>query len=767
MKYKFLSLILVCSVIFLSYPCVGSAYSNYTEDGAITLVKALDIMVGDENGNMQLDKNVSRAEFSKIAVAMSKHRNTVAPAVNTSIFPDCTFKHWAAPFVKVAVVNGLVTGYPDGTFRPENTVSLEEAVTVMLKLMGYTNEDFGSSWPYGQLGIAQSSHLLDNIDKKIGDSLKRRDIIKLVCNTLVANPKNAQNVSAKYLQELNCNLYEDAIIIATNEQNNSVSPGYVLTSEGTFKIGKDFDNDLIGRKGGLVIENGNDYAGFLPSVQTVSKHVVYSKLSDSIVTYSNSGMTSFKVDSNVTAYLDTNKTTYGSVKNSISTGDTIYLMKDSSGKVDYITVATDNMEGPLTVNASTWYNMFTTDTSSLTVMRDGVRASIGQVHTNDIVYYLKDANTVFAYSKKVTGVYEKATPNRDMPEIITVSGKDYVLETAAAFDKVSSNGNCKIGDTVTLLLGKDGQVADVMTSSASVNTSVAGYLIKTGTKQFTNADGDAYSSLYATLVQPDGTELEVVTKSNYASYINKVMNVTYKDGVATLSVAKQTSGLYGLADFANMKIGNTPVAEGVNILDVTTDNTGNELNGYTVTYMQRLDGVTIASKDILYMSKNSKGEISELILSNVTGDAYKYGVITDMSESGSNTGMSVSNKRYTCDVLGTQYTCNINYGSTFKKGMPAAFILSGNSVVGMKKLNLYSGAVKSINEGTVTVGSNNYLISDDVSVYRVSSSGGNSAYTVLPLNELKNNISDYSVSVYYDKTEKNGGRVRVIVAKSK
>jgi hypothetical protein len=374
---------------------------------------------------------------------------------------------------------------------------------------------------------------------------------------------------------------------------------------------------------------------------------------------------------------------------------------------------------------------------------------------------------VFAYSKKVTGVYEKATPNRDMPESITVSGKDYVLETAAAFDKVSSNGNCKIGDTVTLLLGKDGQVADVMTSSSLVSTSVAGYLIKTGTKQFTNADGDAYSSLYATLVQPDGTELEVVTKSNYASYLNKVMNVTYKDGIASLSVAKETSGVYGVADFSNMKIGNTPVAEGVNILDVTTDNTGNELNGYTVTYMQRLDGVNISSKDILYMSKNSKGEISELVLSNVTGDAYKYGIIADMSESGSNTGMSVSNKRYTCDVLGTQYTCNINYGSTFKKGMPAAFILSGNSIVGMKKLNLYQGAVKSINEGSVTVGSENYLLSDDVSVYKVLSSGGNTAYTVLPLNELKNNISDYSVSVYYDKTEKNGGRVRVIVAKSK
>ena len=768
MKKRILCLIVALSMLLGSYPMLSFASdAEYNEESAITLVKTLDIMVGNENGDMELDKNVSRAEFAKIAVVMSEFRKTVATAGTTSVFSDCTFKHWASPYVRVAVTNGIITGYPDGTFRPENTVALEEAVTIMLKLLGYTNDDFGTSWPYGQMGIAQSAHILDNVDKNIGDTLKRRDVLKIVYNTLVANPKNAQSVSSKYLEKLDCNLYEDAIIIATNEQNNSVTPGYVLTSAGTFKISGTFDADLIGRKGDLVTENGNDYAGFMPSVQTVQKHVVYSKLSDTLVTYCDGAMTSFTVDSNVTAYLDTNKTTYGSVKNTISTGDTIYLMRDASGKVDYITVATNNMEGPYTVTQSNWYNYFVSDSSTLSVMRDGVKSSVSDIQTNDIVYYLSDVNTVFAYSRKITGVYEKASPNRDMPTSITVSGTEYTLESAAAFDKVSSNGNCKIGDTITLLIGKDGQVADVMSATASTS-SVAGYLVATGTKQFTNADGDLYSSVYASLVCTDGSELEVVTKNDYSSYINKVMNVKFDNGIASLSVAKASNSVYGTADSKAMKIGSSNVADGVNILDISTDDIGDEPGCYTVTYMQRLDGVYIDANKVLYYSKNSKGEITDLILKNVTGDAFNYGVITNFTESGTSSGMSVSNQMYTCDIMGKKYSCSINYGSAFKKGMPAAFTLSNGSIVGMKALNMYSGNVKSVNEGSITIGSNTYLLSDNAAVYKVTSSGSaTSAYTILPISELKNNISNYSVTAYYDMTQDKGGRIRVILAKAK
>lgn len=765
MNKRILNMLIICTLItgmfhFNTFAKEGT----YSEDSAITLVRTLGIMVGDGNGNMQLNKNVSRAEFAKIAVMMSSYRNLVPKTSTTSVFSDCNFKHWASGYVKVAVANGIITGYPNGTFKPDNTVTLEEACTVMLKLLGYTNDDFGNSWPYGQIGIAKNIHLLDNMTNNVGDSLKRYDVLKLVYNTLVANPKTANDSSAKYLEQLDCNLYEETVIIATNEQNNSVTPGYVLTSAGTFKINGEITDEYIGRKGDLIVKNKKDYAAFMPGEQISKKYVVYSILQDNIVAYSDGSITNFEVDDNITAYIDTNKSTFSQVKNSISTGDTIYLIRDSGGNIDYITVTTGSMKGPYTIKSSDLQNI-KSNIGNISVMRNGVRADAVDVKLNDIAYYLPEINTVFVYSKKVTGVYEKATPNRDMPSAVTVSGKEYKIECATAFDKLSSNGNYKIGDTITLLLGKDGQIADVLDSDSTSET--AGYLIDTGTKQFTDSDGDIFTSVYATVVCPDGSLLEVITKSDYDSYINRVMRITYKNGFATLTAEpSDNSSLYGKVDCNNMKIGNTKISDNVNILDVSTSRTDDDPGAYVTTYIQRLDGIEIESGQVLYVKKDSQGIVTDIILNNVTGDCYNYGVITDLVESGSGTGMSVTSKRYTCDILGDKYTCNVNYGSTFKRNMPAAFLVSGMEVTEMKKLNIIEGTVDEIEEQCIWVGSEKYLLSDKVSVYKVASTGNTmSAFTVIPLSELKNNMEEYTITAYTDKPQSKGGRVRVILAR--
>ena len=122
----------------------------------------------------------------------------------------------------------------------------------------------------------------------------------------------------------------------------------------------------------------------------------------------------------------------------------------------------------------------------------------------DILYYSPDLNTVFAYSKKITGVYDKAIPNKDTPTSVVISGTTYEIETTEAFNKLSSNGNLNYGDTVTLLFGKDGQIADVSpANSQSAQTHCRVSCKGRYSKNFTNADGEEYSSRYADLIYPD------------------------------------------------------------------------------------------------------------------------------------------------------------------------------------------------------------------------------------------------------------------------
>ena len=106
---------------------------NNDED-IMSLLSELNIMVGDDDGNLRLDDNVSRAEFAKIAVASSSYKDTVATGLKVSPFKDVTYTHWSAPYIKAAVSAGIAEGYVDSTFRPDNTVSYEEALTMVLKV---------------------------------------------------------------------------------------------------------------------------------------------------------------------------------------------------------------------------------------------------------------------------------------------------------------------------------------------------------------------------------------------------------------------------------------------------------------------------------------------------------------------------------------------------------------------------------------------------------------------------------------------------------
>lgn len=792
---RFLSAFICVIMIFSMLPSALAATdtSNYDEANAILLSKTLKIMVGDEDGNMRLDDFVSRAEFTKIAITMSAYRNMVPPNSTTSFFKDCNFKHWAAPYVRLAVTNGLITGYPDGTFRPENTVLLEEAVTVLLKLLGFTSEDFGSSWPYGQIGIATNQHVLDNVSCQVGAELSRRDVLKLVYNTLVAQPKDAQTVDTKYLQSLNCNVYEDAVLIATNKENDGVTPGYILTSAGTFKMGNDFNHGLIGRKGDLIVVNGNDYGAFMQSEQTMQKHVVYSMIDSTVITYSNGTMSSFDIDDGIDVYRDTTKTTFGEVRGSLTSGDTVYIMKNASGNVDYITLTTDNMAGPYTVSGKSQLSSYGIDTASAIVMRDGVKSSVDAIEANDVVYYLGDINTVFAYSRKITGVYEKATPNRDMPSSVTVSGKEYTIESAAAFDKLSSNGSTKYGDTVTLLLGKDGEIADVITDTAKLSETIAGYLVGTGTKEYTNANGEPYTAMYATLIKPDGSELEVVTDRNYDGFISSIMEVEYTDGIAKLSKSRKDNNVSGDVSAKNMKIGSDLVDDNVEILDVTS-NSSSIKGSYVRTYMRRLDGVNIPSSRVLYSNVNISGKVDKLILYDVTGDAYSYGIVTDVqnksvttyTKAGEHKGVFGYNelinkyfpmdgggynmklthtKTCTINVNGDIYTSNDGIASAIV-GSPVGISLSGTDVNSMEKVTS-AGTVKRVGDGTVTIGNTAYLTSDNLVVYKSNLSFGISTYTTLPLSEIKGNEDKYTITAYWDKHVNSGGRVRLLIVKEK
>ncbi len=737
---KIISALLSCIMIFSSISVLAD---NNREENVIPLLSELKIMVGDGNGNYRLDDYVSRAEFTKIAVAASKSKNSVAEGAKVSPFSDVSYKHWAAPYIRCAVTAGISEGYIDATFKPDNRVSCEEAVTMLLKVLGYTNDDFGFSWPYGQMGLADSLEMMKNVNANIGDELTRRQVARLVYNTLNTKMKDAQ---AKLISIFDCEVMNDVTIIASHNEDSSLAENKIFTTAGTFEFDDNFNSEYVGRKGDIFIKNGDDFVSFTPSNRDsgdFEKYVIYSLLPNAVIGYRDGSFTQIDITDGTACYKDSVKSSYGAIKNEMEMGDILYVRTDGNS-VDYVSYEKGNMEGPITVAGSNWQSGFGINPSTV-IMRSGNKVTADDIQNNDIIYYSADLNMALAYTDKVTGVYEKASPTKDSPTSVTISGREYKVESIEAFNDLSSSGSFKYGDTITALLGRGGEIAGVAGGSASYSSSDCGFIIEAGKKDFTKSDNTTYSSYYAKVVTPDGTVNEYATANDVKSFVCSVARISFKDGKASISINKDNGRVSGTVNAEKNTIGDTKMAENVQILDVS-GTYSDDMPGYCKVYPQRIDGVTLSPSNVKYCSQNGAGEIDALILSDVTGDTYTYGIV-----------VNGDNGMYTLDVDGEQRTYQTSF-STSLTG-PYKLKIDGSKVGVMTKIGDYPQTISSLTRTEAVIGSQKYLLSDKVVVYK---KGLSTPYMKIPLDEAIN--GNYRLTAYYDKPQRSGGRIRIIVA---
>lgn len=183
---RFLSVLLI---LCLAVGTIPSLYARAAEeDAALRTIRAAGIMIGDNNGNMNLTSAVTRAEFSKMMAAASIYKNNISQSLSS--FSDVGSSHWAAGYIKTAVNAGWFAGYADGTFRPSNNIKLEEAATALLRMLGYTDSaDFGGAYPQPQLARYRSAGLSDGLSLAQGGTVTRADCVKLFYNLLHAKTK--------------------------------------------------------------------------------------------------------------------------------------------------------------------------------------------------------------------------------------------------------------------------------------------------------------------------------------------------------------------------------------------------------------------------------------------------------------------------------------------------------------------------------------------------------------------------------------------------
>ena len=181
---RYISAIMILILFAFSFSLPSyAAEDNYI----VETIQAVGIMKGDSNGNLNLDKYVTRAEFATMMTRASKYKDNVAANINGfSMFKDVRSNHWASGFIQIAVQEGWFAGYTDGTFRPDNNIKIEEACTALLNLLGYDSSTLIGSFPHAQLNKALSVGLRDNVNVAQGNLITRGDCVQLFYNLLIS-----------------------------------------------------------------------------------------------------------------------------------------------------------------------------------------------------------------------------------------------------------------------------------------------------------------------------------------------------------------------------------------------------------------------------------------------------------------------------------------------------------------------------------------------------------------------------------------------------
>ena len=618
MKKRMLTALLTCCLaLSLAVPALG-AQTAVSEDEAAQAVTALGILTGDEGGALNLSGPVTRAEFVTMAVKASPSGGQIGQAA-TSPYPDVPRDHWASGYVEAAVSLGLVSGYSDGTFRPDQPMGWAEGVSLVLALLGYGPEDFSGAYPTGQLALAHSLGLDQGVSaRSAADVLTRRDAMYLFYNLLSAPDADG----TPYIQRL----------------------GHTL---------------------------------------------------------------------------------------------------DASGKVDLLELTNGALEGPLVAQGD-WQSAL--PFSPAAVRRDGAQIPASAVQDYDVLYWNPASEEIWVYTDRASGTIQALEPSASHPTSVTVAGRAYEIETSAAALALSDLGQYRLGDPVTLLLGRSGGVAAVADVSAAGAAERVGMVISVSEEQYPDGAGGSYTAQTVTMLATDGLTYQYQTRGGYRVGSVVRAGAFGQDGQITLRGLSSQS-LSGKVSDDGAELGDYTFAPDASILDVA--------DGQGAVYRpERLAGVALSSGAVRYYSLNSQGEIDQMILENVTGDMYQYGVLTRREEMGEGLNRIYS---YEYDIAGTDYA--LPASTTGFRAATGPIQLTGDPADPERMYSLTSAGEGTISGRQFLTDQRRYTLSDQVLVYERR--GGQYLLSTL----ARAQEGDFTLTAWYDKPEAQGGRIRVIVAR--
>ena len=692
---------------------------NTDDSEKAQVLQLLEVMNGDENGNLNLDAPVTRAEFVKMAVCASVNKDSAGQSA-VSLFPDVTDSHWAVGYVSTAIKAGLVSGYLDGTFRPENTVKLEEAVIISLKLLGYTNDDFKGSYPESQLAKYHEIDLDTGMTASRGDTLTRLDCMRLLYNTLCTKTKSG----AVYCTTLGYTTDADNTIDYLALLSADMTGPYVTTG-GSISSKVSF----IGHPNAVFYRDGK-----LSTLSAVSDYDVYYYSNKLKTVWCYTDKEFGKIDSVNPNRETPQSVTLGSANYSLTPAaakkltnaggigkdDYVMLMLDKDGAVadlvladaalydayadkdsDRLTEVNKTISDPIVVKDFVSYkNDIPFDLTSATILLDSEPIDASDIRVNDVIYYSEPFRSVWVFRDTKSGVCNAISPNRQNPQSVTVGGVTYTLSTDDIVYKFSNYGTFKTDMLVTLLLGKDGGAVDVIAADESI--------IGDGENQVSYADIVSSTLKGPYIVEKDGaltSDAEIKPASAVLYKNNKTVSASdiHKYDVYYYSKLLNTVWLYNDTAVGTVE---SIAPTRVNPTSVTVSGKTYTLESSGAQYaLSSLGSYDVGDRVTLLLGKD--GAVAGVAGVDAAGAKTVYGVVT---ASGEKTYTDKDGKNYKADYV-TVFTVDgdtftYEYDSSYKAGDAVKVIVTENKtqitgLSGPRSLSYAVDVIDAVKDGKI------------------------------------------------------------------
>ena len=180
----------LASVMLMGMMVVGSSAASFpdvsAEDNteAIAVLEAVEVMVGNENGEFEPDKNVTRNEMAVILAKLILGKDA-DKYVGSCPFTDVPT--WAQKYVTACYDNKIVAGRTESTYDGNATVTAQEAAAMVLRVLGYEKlESTGTNWAQPVVAKANELRLFADVGSSASAPLNRNQVAQLSLNALQA-----------------------------------------------------------------------------------------------------------------------------------------------------------------------------------------------------------------------------------------------------------------------------------------------------------------------------------------------------------------------------------------------------------------------------------------------------------------------------------------------------------------------------------------------------------------------------------------------------